>query len=121
MTYNLFSQASQQLNLLLVAQRSMVIITAFAIALITFYVNNKKEYYYLKFLVVLLLLYGVSIGIKSTIDFHKYMKDISNDELQDDDKKLVDSWKQWEYFNYPLVVLILLLSLLFIKNELFSN
>ena len=68
---------------------------------------------------MLLLLYGVAIGVKSTIDFNKYIKDIDNDSLQDDDKKLVDSWKQWEYFNYPLIVLILLLSLLFIKNEIF--
>ena len=118
MAYTLFNQASQQLNFLLVAQRSMVIITAFSVALTTFYANNKKQYYMLKYLVPLLLAYAAAIGIKSTIDFNKYMKDVNNDALQDDDKKLLDTWKTWEYFNYPLIILIVIISLIFIKNEI---
>lgn len=118
MTYTLFSQASQQLNFLLVAQRSMVIITAFSIALTTFYGNNNEKYYMLKYIIPLLLLYAAAIGIKSTIDFNKYMKDVENDTLQDDDKKLLDTWKTWEYFNYPLIFLIIIISLIFIKNEI---
>ena len=116
---NLFSQASSQLNLLLIAQRSMIIITAFAIALTTFYASHKKQYYLLKYIIPLLLIYAGIIGIKSTIDFNKYMKDVSNDNLCNDDKNLIDSWKQWEYFNYPLIILIFIISFLFIKNELF--
>ena len=67
MAYFLFDQASQQLNLLLVAQRSMIIISAFAIALSTFYSSHKKEYYYLKYIIPGLLLYSIILGIKSTI------------------------------------------------------
>ena len=118
MTYFLFSQASQQLNLLLVAQRSMVIITAFAIALSTFYASHKEKYDILKYVIPLLLGYAAAIGIKSTFDFNKYMNDIDNDTLQDDDKELVDSWKTWEYYNYPLIVLIIIISFIFIKNEI---
>ena len=118
MTYFLFSQASQQLNLLLVAQRSMVIITAFSVALSTFYAGHKDKYYILKYVIPLLLGYGAAIGIKSTIDFNKYMNDIDDDTLKDDDKELVKSWKTWEYYNYPLIILIVIISLVFVKNEI---
>jgi len=121
MTYFLFDQASQQLNLLLVAQRSMIIISAFAIALSTFYSTHKKEYYYLKYIIPGLLLYSIILGIKSTVDFHNYFNDIEDDTLDNDDKKLVDSWKQWEYFNYPIIILIILISLIFIKNEIIKK
>ena len=118
MVYFLFSQASQQLNLLLVAQRSMVIITAFAVALSTFYAGNREKYDLLKYIVPLLLAYAAAIGIKSTIDFNKYMNDINDDTLQDDDKELLKSWKTWEYYNYPLIVLIIIISIIFIRNEI---
>ena len=97
----------------------MIIISAFAVALSTFYAGHKEDYYYLKFIIPGLLLYAIILGIKSTIDFHNYFNDIENDNLDNDDKKLVDSWKQWEYFNYPIIILIILISILFIKNELF--
>ena len=78
MTYNqeLFSQASTQVNMLLLSQRNMVLVSAFAITLQTFSSNFK--YNYIKYLAILLFIFAISSGSKAVVDFNKYIDDVRN-------------------------------------------
>ena len=114
MVQNLFEQLSTQLNFLLLAQRQMILVSAFAVSLIIFW--NKKKGAPLMLLSFLLFAYSVAVGIKSSLEFTEFIKDVKNDvPLQDDEKRLVDSASTWAYFSYVLIGIIFVAIISFFR------
>ena len=106
MVQNLFEQLSTQLNFLVLAQRQMILVSAFAVSLIVFGTKSKGSP--LMFLSFLLFSYSVAVGIKSSLDFRSYIQDVRNDSvLQEDEKCLVDRTESWIYFTYLQIFLII--------------
>lgn len=114
----LFEQLSEQLNFLLLAQRQMILVGAFAVAIATFGHNIKTSKLfrkiYLIYLVIVLLAYAIAIGVKSALDFNGYIGEILDDEhpLEPDEIKMVNRSKTWVYFSYFLIAIVV--SLIFI-------
>ena len=114
MVQNLFEQLSTQLNFLLLAQRQMILVSAFAVSLIIFW--SKEKGAPLMFLSFLLFGYAVAVGIKSSLEFSEFIKDVRNDvPLQDDEKRLVDSASTWAYFSYVLIGIIFVAIISFFR------
>jgi hypothetical protein len=125
MTYNseLFSQASTQVNMLLLSQRNMVLVSAFAITLQTFSANFK--YNYIKYLAILLFLFAIASGSKSVQDFNKYIEDTKNgtDIADPSERELLDSWSSWSNYSYFLLAIVsfIFLNVLIIEFYEFKN
>jgi len=101
----LFSQASTQVNLLLLSQRNMVLVSAFAITLVSFAPNFK--YNYVKYLAILLFIFGIASGSKSVQDFNAYIKDtLENDSGDPAEKELLDRWAKWADYSYFMLAII---------------
>lgn len=102
----LFSQASTQVNLLLLSQRNMVLVSAFAITLQTFYTNFK--YNYIKYLAILLFIFAIASGTKAVIDFNKYISDTQNgtDVPDESEKKLLENWSSWSNYSYFMLAIV---------------
>ena len=70
----LFDQLTSQLNFLLLAQRQMILLGAFSVAIATFGHNIKTSKIfrkiYISYLVLVLLAYSIAIGVKSSLDFN---------------------------------------------------
>jgi len=119
MVQPLFEQLSTQLNFLLLSQRQMILISAFAIALVTFSSNNKKIQ--ISFISIALLFYSIAVGITAVVDFNNYIEDVKNDtpELEADELKFVNRSKKWVYFTYVQIAIIVILIYIFIKFKNF--
>ena len=117
----LFEQASGQLNFLLLAQRNMILISAFSLALATF--KTEFNYPLMKYFVVILFSYAIAVGAKSIIDFNAYIKDARVDEptLDDNEINLLNRYEEWVYFTYALIAIIVIILLTFTQVEFFSS
>ena len=124
-TYNqeLFSQASTQVNMLLLSQRNMVLVTAFAITLQTFSVNFK--YNYIKYLAILLFIFAIASGSKAVQDFNKYIKDTKegSDTPDASESALLDSWSEWANYSYFMLAIVsfIFLNVLIIEWNYFAT
>jgi uncharacterized membrane protein YidH (DUF202 family) len=118
---DLFEQLSAQQNFLLLSQRQMILVSAFAVALFN-YKNTlaskkyprQKLFSYISFI---LFAYAIATGIKAAVDFRRYANDTKkelagkNDELQ-----LLDRAEEWMYFSYLLIVLVVVVMFTFYLN-----
>jgi len=121
MSTTLFEQASGQLNFLLLAQRNMILISAFSLALATF--KTDFNYPLMKYFVVILFAYAIAVGAKSIVDFNAYIKDAREDEpaLAENEINLLNRYEEWVYFTYALLVIIVIILLTFAQVEFFNN
>jgi len=117
----LFDQASGQLNFLLLAQRNMILISAFSLALATFKTNFN--YPLMKYFVIILFAYAIAVGAKSIDDFNAYIKDAKIDEpaLAANEINLLNRYEDWVYFSYTLIAIIVIILLTFVQVEFFSG
>ena len=115
MTQPLFEQLSTQLNFLLLSQRQMILVAAFAVAISTYAKNIKK--YYISYVSLMLLVYSLAVGITAAVDFNEYINDIKEDSppLEADELRMVNRSKKWIYFSYVQIFIIIILVLVFIK------
>ncbi len=116
----LFEQLSSQLNFLLLAQRQMILVGAFAVAIATFGHNIKTSKIfrkvYITYLVLVLLAYSIAIGIKSALDFNGYIAEIlDKSSLHEDEIKMVNRSKTWVYFSYFLIAIVVSLNFIIFK------
>jgi hypothetical protein len=118
----LFSQASNQVNFLSNSQINMVVISAFAMTLITF--NTSFKYNYIKYLAILLFIFAISTGIKAVLDFNSYISDVRNDidNLDEVERGLINRWANWAYFSYFMISIIsfMFLNILIIEISYFK-
>ena len=115
MVQPLFEQLTPQLNFLLLSQRQMILVAAFAVAIATFAKNIKQVY--IAYISLILLSYSLAVGIKAAVDFNAYIEDVLNDdpELEKDEKSLVNRSKTWVYFSYAQIGIVSLLMIIFIR------
>ena len=121
MSANLFDQATSQLNFLLLSQRNMILVSAFAVALAQF--KKTFQYPFMKYLVIILFAYSIAIGAKSIDDFNVYIKETLEETtpvLDDNEKKLLNRYKEWVYFSYTLIGIIVFILLTFTQIEFFG-
>ena len=121
MSTTLFDQASGQLNFLLLAQRNMLLISAFSLALATFKTNFN--YPLMKYFVIVLFAYAIAVGVKSIDDFNAYIKDAKIDDpaLAPNEINLLNRYEDWVYFSYTLIAIIVIILLTFVQVEFFSS
>ena len=119
MPYTLFDQASVQLNFLLNAQRQIIIVSAFSVALATFSENFNHPL--MKYITLLMFTYAIAFGIKAVEDFRSFIEEAKTDEppIDQNEKDLLNRWEKWIYFTYFLISIIFVLMLLFVRIDLF--
>ena len=108
----LYGQASSQVNMLLLSQRNMVLVSVFAITITTF--AKQFKYNYIKYLSILLFIFAIASGAKSADDFNAYIEDVKADNidpvnplnLDDRDLDLIERWRKWVYYSYFLLAII---------------
>lgn len=117
----LFEQASCQVNFLLLAQRNMILISAFSLSFAAF--KNNFNYPLVRYFVVILFSYAIAVGVKSALDFKAYIKDAREDEptLAANEMDLLNRYEEWVYFTYTLLVIIIIILLTFIYVEFFNS
>lgn len=118
----LFTQASTQVNLLLLSQRNMVLVSAFAITLVSFAPNFK--YNYVKYLAILLFIFAIASGSKSVEDFNAYIKDTkTNDSSDPAELDLLNRWASWSNYSYFMLAIVsfIFLNVLIIEYIEFKN
>lgn len=118
----LFSQASTQVNMLLLSQRNMVLVSAFAITLVSFAPNFK--YNYIKYLAFLLFIFAIASGSKSVEDFNIYIKDTRDSpNTQGAERELLDRWANWADYSYFMLAIVsfIFLNVLIIEYMEFKD
>lgn len=101
----LFSQSSIQVNMLLLSQRNMVLVSAFAITLQTF--SNNFKYNYIKYLAVLLFIFAIASGSKAVADFNKYINDVRRSGQTDPfEIDLINRWAAWADYSYFMLAIV---------------
>ena len=121
---DMFSQGSTQLNFLLLSQRNMILIFAFALTFMVF-ANNFKHRFMVRFIMFCLLVYSVALGILSIINYNNYIKKTKKEldsekadgEIIEDEIKLLDDWGRWIYFSYALLGINGLIIIFYISYE----
>jgi len=118
----LFSQASTQVNLLLLSQRNMVLVSAFAITIQTFSTNFK--YNYIKYLAILLFIFAIASGSKAVDDFNAYIDDTNKSgQLDDNERSLIVRWNKWSDYSYYMLAIVsfIFLNIIIIELQEFSQ
>lgn len=118
----IFSQASAQLNFLLLSQRNMVLVGAFAVTLQTF--SETFKYHYIRYTALLLFIYGIASGTKAVIDFNFFMEDAINDaNTNAQERELLKRWQEWSDYSYFMLAIIgfILLNVLIIEGKELAN
>ena len=118
----IFSQASSQLNFLLLSQRNMVLVSAFAVTLQTF--SETFKYHYIRYTALLLFIYAIASGTKAVIDFNFYIKDAKEDSNTDSqERELLDRWAEWSNYSYFMLAIVgfILLNVLIIEGQQLAN
>ena len=116
----LFDQLSSQLNFLLLSQRQMILTSAFAIGLLSFYNNVRKtsdfKKIYIIYLSVVLLIYGVTAGLKAILDFEDYLEEVKQESgLTKSEIGMIKRSNSWRYYSYSLISIILFIMVMLIK------
>ena len=94
---DLFSQASSQLNFLLLSHRTMILVAAFTIAFATFV--TTESFKLMKYIVVALFAFSIAYGFKAAEDFNKYISDAKKDgDTSKEEKELLDIWENMGLF-----------------------
>lgn len=119
MADDLFSQASSQLNFLLLSQRTVILISAFSVAFANF--SSDETYPLGKYLVVSLFIISIAYGIVAAEDFKLYIKDAKKVTTTEDEKKLLETFEKWIYFSYTLVTVIIFVMLTYSKVKFFNH
>ena len=125
MPNELFSQASTQLNFLLLSQRTMILTAAFTVAFAGF--SSKDSYPLGKYLVVVLFGFSITYGLFAAEDFKKYIKDTKKDYTgtvtaeEQRELDLLNTFEKWTYFSYTLVGIIIFIMLTYAKVEFFNR
>ena len=115
----LIDQATSQLNFLLLSQRNMILVSAFALALATF--KNNVGQKYIEYLVIILFSYAIAVGSKSIEDFNAYIKDAKQDGSPDPTElDLLNRWEKWVYFSYTLLGIIILILIFYADIAIFK-
>jgi len=115
---DLFSQASTQLNFLLLSQRTMILTSAFSVAFAGF--SSKDSYPLGKYLVVILFAFSIAYGLVAVEDFKKYIKDAKTVVSNSQELDLLNTFEKWTYFSYILVGIIIFIMLTYAKVEFFN-
>ena len=115
---SLIDQATSQLNFLLLSQRNMILISAFALALATF--KNNVGQKYIEYLVIILFSYAIAVGSKSIEDFNAYITDAKQDGADPKELDLLDRWEKWVYFSYTLLGIIILILIFYADIAIFK-
>lgn len=118
----LFSQASAQVNMLLLSQRNMVLVSAFAITLVTF--SKNFEYVYIKYLSILLFAFAIASGWKSVDDFNNYISETKLLDASDPSElELLERWSSWANYSYFMlaIVIFILVNVIIIELSKFSS
>ena len=118
---DLFDQLSTQQNFLLLAQRQMILVSAFSVALLTYKSNLPTQKYprhalfgYISFV---LFAYAIATGVKSAIDFQKFADDTRKEiSGKQDELELLQRAEDWMYFSYLLIFLVVALMIIFYLN-----
>jgi hypothetical protein len=118
-TPGLFDQALTQVNLLLDAQRNIILISAFGLTLATFRKNFK--YPLIKEMVGVLFAYAIAVGIKSILDFNAFIIKVKHEELNEDERDLIKRWGDWVIFSYILSGIIITFFCLYLYMEFTSK
>lgn len=117
---DLFSQASTQLNFLLLTQRNMILVMAFSLTFLGFSTTFRSRIM-IRLIIFSFLIYSLLLGIISTIDYREYMEK-TRDEITrqnfDDGLDLLDNWANWVNFTYALLALNCLIILFYIFYEI---
>lgn len=117
---DLFQQASTQLSFLLLAQRNMILVLAFALAFLGFS-HTFKNRLLIRILVFTLMVFSLAVGIVSSMDYLDYISK-AQDELEqrdfEDGLELLENWKRWVNFTYTLLAINSLIIIIFIFYEL---
>ncbi|MCH9622044.1 MAG: hypothetical protein S4CHLAM20_14780 [Chlamydiia bacterium] len=121
---DMFSQGSTQLNFLLLSQRNMILIFAFALTFMVF-ANNFEHRHMVRVIMFCLLIYSVALGIVSIINYNNYIsktrKELNNEkadgELIDDELQILSDWGRWIYFSYALLGINGLIIIFYIVYE----
>ena len=112
---NLFEQATTQVSFLLLAQRNMILIAAFSLTLATF--RKSFNYPFISEIIVVLFAYAVGVGVKSIDDFNAFISDVKQEDLDNTEKDLLERWRQWVYFSYVLLSVIVIFLLIYLNME----
>jgi hypothetical protein len=120
----MFSQGSTQLNLLLLSQRNMILIFAFALTFMVF-ANNFKYRLMIRIIMFFLLIYSIALGIVSIINYNNYIRitrrelndEKGDGELIDDELQILSDWGRWIYFSYALLAINALIIIFYIMYE----
>jgi len=115
----LFEQASAQLNFLLLSERNMILLSAFSLALASF--RRSFNHPLLRYFIVFLFAYAIAVGIKSGLDFQEFIKDVKEENLSANERKLIDNYSGWVYFTYTLTGLVIFILLTFTQIEFFNT
>lgn len=115
MTQPLFEHLTPQLNFLLLSQRQMILLSAFAVALATLATNMKR--YQVYYISLILLIYAIAVGATAAVDFNNYINDVKNDStpLEEDELRFVNRSQKWIYFSYAQILITIILAIVFIK------
>ena len=117
---DLFQQSSTQLNFLLLSQREMILVMAFALAILEFS-NSLKNRFIIRLLILALLVYSLTMGVVSTsdyLDFTEKTKEELEREGFTDGLELLDNWKRWVNFTYALIAFNVIILIIFFFYEL---
>ena len=116
---DLFNQFTSQLNFLLLAQRNIVLVSAFALALAQF--KKSFDYPFINYLVLFLFSYAIAVGFKSVLDFNAYVNDtLEESSLYEIERSLVHRNNDWVYFTYALIAVVIFILLTYVKVEFFG-
>lgn len=121
---DMFNQGSTQVNFLLLSQRNMILIFAFALTFMVFS-NDLKHRYMVRFIMVCLLVYSVALGIVSIINYNNYIAktrrelndEKAEEELIDDELQILNDWGRWIYFSYALLGINALIIIFYVVHE----
>ena len=122
---DMFSQASSQLNFLLLAQREMVIIYGFCLTFMVFG-SSLKHRLMLRVIISCLLVYSVAVGIVSVVIYNKYIENTRKElktekadgEVISDELQMLKDWEVWVYFTYALLAISGLIIGFYIMYEI---
>lgn len=119
MSNPLFDQASSQLNFLLLSERNMILLSAFSLALASF--RRSFNHPLLRYFIVFLFSYAIAVGIKSGLDFQEFIRDVKEENLNTNERKLIENYSSWIYFTYVLTGFVIFILLTFTQIEFFNT
>lgn len=119
MAAQLIDQTTPQVNFLLLSQRNMILVSAFALTLATFKNNFGQKY--IEYLVIILFSYAIAVGAKSIEDFNTFVRDTKDEGSgSPQEKNILDRYAKWVYFSYALEGIIVIILIFYTDIAFFK-